>query len=124
MVKKNPKNPRGEKMIIVDIQEFQEEMEVDIEMAQELYEVFIEELLTEKETLLPYFRRGEIIDLENTMHNIKGISGSYRAWAVFKMAEEIYEQLKNRDIENMEDMLIRFRDLINETIKEIKKYFS
>ncbi|HEX2946063.1 MAG TPA: hypothetical protein VHT96_08910 [Clostridia bacterium] len=78
----------------VDFAKFQNETGIDDDMAKELYDGFLQELLEEKDKLLLQLADKDYANLYKTVHNIKGISGSYMAMDVFGHSQELSDRLK------------------------------
>lgn len=93
-------------------------------MLKELYEGFLEELLEEKDKLLRQLSHREYADIRKTVHNIKGISGSYMAFNVFDRSREFNARLKAG---NTEEIATQVNLLVNDIIEaagEIIDYFN
>lgn len=78
----------------VDFEKFQSETGLDDPSLKELYEGFLQELLEEKDKLLRQLSGKDYTNLYKTVHNIKGISGSYMAISVFDRSSELNARLK------------------------------
>lgn len=95
------------------IDEFIEEMSIEEDTAKDLYFVFIEEMIEECEKLLSGMNNKDIDKIKKSVHNIKGVSGSFKAVKVFELSSIINEQFKS-------NYNIVIEAIINELIKEIR----
>ena len=109
----------GKKAVAVDLKKFKTESGLDEDMVSELYMGFLEELLGEKDKLLAQLSNSEIDKLIRTIHNIKGISGSYMAVKVFGHAAELEARLKQGIREETEVLVNKLADDIIEAAGEI-----
>lgn len=109
---------------IVDFEAFKVEIGLEEDQLQELYIGYMEELLEEREKLNTQFVNGELIKLGKTVHNIKGISGSYRAEQVFEVAKELDARIKESKMDEMSIWIERLTNCISAVENEIKQYFD
>jgi HPt (histidine-containing phosphotransfer) domain-containing protein len=110
----------------VDFSKFKEELELDDDNLKELYSVFLEELIRENQKMKQHFKNKDIVRLKRTIHNIKGISGNYKALRVCNLSSEVYEQLKIEDKEyiNLGYSINKMEKLIEDVIKEIRQVLN
>ncbi len=116
---------------MVDIKGFMKEMDIDSEMARELYDIFAEELAEERDQLLRDWEEGDAENFYRTLHNIKGISSSYRAYDVWKTAEGLYvagegdEQVQKEQFRLLTpERLKALTDEMEGALGEIADYFA
>lgn len=114
----------GENNKTVDVEAFMAETGLDEETAKELYTGFIEEINEEREKLFSKFSTSDFSRLARTVHNIKGISGSYRLQNVFKQAQEIDASLKKNETGGVETAVERLENYIEEAVAEIRHHFE
>ena len=98
----------------VDFEKFKNETGLDDPTLKELYEGFLQELLDEKDKLLRQLSRKDYENIYKTVHNIKGISGSYMAGNVFNRSHELGARLKAG---NTEDTVTLVNMLVNDIIE-------
>lgn len=97
---------------------------LDKDVIKELYQVFLDELLAEKEKLINYLSEKDFIKLGKTVHNIKGISGSFKTGQVFEQASLIDRDTKNGKFEGIGNSLADLTNLIDRAVMDIKRYFK
>lgn len=112
-----------ERLKAVDFEGFMEETGLDGETVKELYEVFVGEISSERDKLLSLLSAGEFIKLAETVHNIKGISGSYGLQYVYRQALELGDLIKVNGRAGIEASLKKLETLIDEAVAEIKNYY-
>lgn len=109
---------------LVDYQEFMDETGIDKETARELYTIFLEELLDQKEGACSAMVDSDFEGLGKIIHNIKGISASYKAWPVHATAKRIDEQLKQGKQNNLVNELDELVNIIDQTGNSIRHYLG
>ena len=109
---------------VVDYGAFMTETGIDEDTLIEIYEVFRDELLGEKEKLPACLSRNDYVKLGKIVHNIKGISGSYKAGKVFVQASLIDLDLKEGKYEGIHQNLSKLTDEIEAAALDIKQRFS
>jgi HPt (histidine-containing phosphotransfer) domain-containing protein len=107
-----------------DIDGFLEEMEISAEEGSVLYTFFIEELLQEKSALQEQANTENYGQMAETVHNIKGVSSSYKSWNVFHIVSSMDDQCKKRDFNNIQQNVDILSRMIEEEIVKIKAYFN
>jgi HPt (histidine-containing phosphotransfer) domain-containing protein len=105
----------------VDFARFQSETGLDDPSLKELYEGFLQELLEEKDKLLRQLSGKDYTNLHKTVHNIKGISGSYMAMNVFDRSSELNARLK---AERTEELGVWVNILVNDIIEAAGEIIS
>lgn len=110
--------------IIVNYSEFISETGIDEETSKELYEVFMEELLQEKEKLINRYSSQEYEKLGRTVHNIKGISASYKAHPVYEMARLIDMSIKVGEFDRIKNNFGELLNAIDNVVRDIKAHYS
>lgn len=115
----------NEELKKVDIEAFQADTGVDDrETLKELYSVFLEEMSQEREKLLAMLSIGNFADLAKVIHNIKGVSGSYKANGIFDVSAEFNMRLKTNNLENADTWTREVVNAISSAIDEINEYFG
>jgi len=114
----------GESHKIVDFDGFLDETGLDKEVTKELYTGLIEEIVQEREKILSELAAMDFGKLARTVHNIKGISGSYKLQYVFKQAGDIDACIKQSRLEGVEAAVGKLQTLINEAVTEIRRHFD
>ena len=109
---------------IIDYQAFIDETGLDENTIKELYQVFHDEILAEKEKLVNSYSQNDLLKLGKTVHNIKGISGSFKAGHVFEQACSIDLDIKNRKFQGMGDSLETFSKSIDCAVMDIRGHFD
>ncbi len=116
---------------MVDIRGFMEEMEIDNQMAREMYEIFAEELKEEKEQLLISWDRQDAEGFFGTLHNVKGISASYRASELHHYVEALYSRQDTgqgkgvvHGLAGCEDDMIQVVKSLKEALHSIEVFFG
>lgn len=109
--------------LVVDINKFRDEIEVDDDTLKELYQVFIEELNQQKHLMKEQIRTMEIEELKKTLHNIKGISGNYKASKVWDLSSRVYDELRTgtKNQIDLNNSISNIESSIEDTINEINK---
>ncbi len=105
----------------VDFEKFQRDTGLDDPSLKELYEGFLQELLEEKDKLLRQLSGKDYSNLYKTVHNIKGISGSYMAMTVFNRSSELSARLK---AERTEEVGAWVNILVNDIIEAAGEIIS
>jgi FOG: HPt domain len=108
----------------IDYDEFMQETGIDNDEIRELYGVFMEELLQEKEKLKTQLGVKDYLKLEKTVHNIKGISGSYKARLIFEPAKLIDLDLKGGAYGNIEQNMKVLLDAIDNAVLDMRMHFN
>ncbi|MDQ2084922.1 Hpt domain-containing protein [Herbivorax sp. ANBcel31] len=108
----------------IDFDSFIDDAGIDRETMKELYEVFLEEVLEEKEKLQYYFFHDNNQMMKKTIHNIKGISGSYKAYEIYDIAKELDEKLKNEEKTKSDFQIEELIKYIEIASQEINLYFE
>lgn len=114
--------PQADK--IVDYDAFMVETGLDKDTIEELYQVFHDEILEEREKLLSCYSGKDFEKLGKTVHNIKGISGSFKAGPVFEQSSLMNLDIKAGKYEGVESSLTSLVELIDRTAADIKRYFG
>lgn len=110
---------------VVDIISFKEDLGVDYDTLKDLYMVFVEELIQEREKVNSHVVLQEVELLRKSVHNIKGIASSYRTELVFESARNLDFKLKNlRDFEELNSLASNLNERIDEAVKQINFYFG
>lgn len=107
----------------VDFDEFICEMGIDKDTAKELYQVFRDELLDQKSSFLEAYEVKDFQKLQKIIHNIKGISGSYKAGHIYSTAQNIDLILKEKKFND--DSVKLLNELVNimgETVSVINNF--
>ena len=109
---------------IIDYEAFIGETGLDEDTIKELYQVFHDEILAEKEKLINAYSQNDFLKLGKTVHNIKGISGSFKVGHVFEQACIIDLDIKNGKFQGMGDSLETFTRSIDCAVKDIRRHFD
>lgn len=109
---------------IVDIIGFKEDLGLDYDTLKDLYMVFVEELIQEREKVNSHLILHEVEIIRKSVHNIKGIASSYRAILVFESARDLDVKLKLQDFEELNSFVEDLNKRIDEAVKELKIYFG
>lgn len=109
---------------IVDIAGFQEAVILDYNTLKELYALFVEEIKKEQERLYKLLNSWNLEELKKSIHNIKGISGSYKARLVFENAKNLDYNIANSRLGDVMFDTAKLCEAIGETICVILKYFK
>lgn len=109
---------------VVDFAAFMDETGLDDESLKELYIELLEEIDEESKKLLPLLSEGNFTLLGRVVHNIKGISGSYRLQFVYRQAVELNARMKENKLEGIEAEAERLGILIEEAVVEIRHHFE
>lgn len=109
---------------IIDIIAFQTEAGLDEETAKELYSIFVAEMINYKEDLKQFFVAGNYDELKRRVHDIKGVSSSYRAYSIFESALVLDTKLKNNDLENIGEIFLKLLENMKQTVNQIQLYFD
>ncbi|KGK85755.1 hypothetical protein DP73_18210 [Desulfosporosinus sp. HMP52] len=109
---------------IVDIIGFKEDLGLDCDTLKDLYTVFVEELIQERERVNSHVILDEVELIRKSVHNIKGIASSYRTELVFESAKDLDFKLKHRDFEELSSFVADLNKRIDEAVKEIRLYFG
>ena len=115
---------------MVDLKGFIEEMDIDMEMASEMYEIFSEELAEERDQLFSDWQAADMDNFFRTLHNIKGISATYRANDVHHLIQSIYDAEESQSGKARQFSLMKEEDLqkiskvVEDTLQEIQSYFQ
>lgn len=104
---------------LVDFEAFIKETQVDKEVVIELYEVFLDELSDEKDKIHTCLLSENYTHLQKVIHNIKGISGSYKVYKVFEIACSIDIDLKNGYITEIYKNIHELNDAIEISVQYI-----
>lgn len=110
--------------VIIDFDGFMENVGLEYEGIGDLYSIFIDEITKEKENMKKYMSLGKFDELSRVIHNIKGVSGNYRALNIFEVSRIIDEKLKQKDNKNLHYYIIALSELIEESISVINRYFN
>ena len=87
----------------------------------ELYQVFYEELVTEKIKLLRLYSENDMGRFQKVIHNIKGISGSYKASILYEQACLIDSNIKSGAFDNIGNDLSGLISKIDCALSDIRK---
>lgn len=109
---------------IIDYTAFMAETGLDRDAIKELYQVFHDEMLEEKEKLLCCFSGNDFEMLGKTVHNVKGISGSFKAGQVYEQATLMGFDIRKGKFEDIGSRLANLTQSIDCAIREIKKYIE
>lgn len=107
-----------------DIEGFAKELETDIESIGELFSSYITEMKEETEELKKNLEISDWIMLERVIHNIKGVSINLGITDVHAEAEKLDNQLKQNYTADAEEFVAKIIDLIKDSEKEIRSFFS
>ena len=107
----------------VDFEAFKKETGLDDELVKELYIGFLEEISDEKEKICAQLAARELEKLAKTVHNIKGVSGSYMSMYVYEYAKELDAKIKESRLEDIDNMVTKLTNSIVDAEDEIKRYF-
>lgn len=113
-----------EPSLSVDIMGFVEETGLDGDMPEELYHVFYDELSKERERTAQFYAEKKYLELTGTVHNIKGISASYKAPLVFEQAEQVDADCKAGRYQALASGLESLYLRIDEALAEIRIYYG
>lgn len=111
-------------MCDVKIDSFKEELELDQDTLLDLYNSFIDELYEEKIKLESELKENSYKVLKVIIHNLKGISGNYKAVTLWDKSSEIHNKILENKFEDMDEMLIDLIKTIDDTISIIRLYFE
>ncbi|MGE5627240.1 MAG: Hpt domain-containing protein [Solirubrobacterales bacterium] len=108
---------------VVDINKFRDEIEVDNDTLKELYKIFIEELNQQKNLMRVQIESMELEELKKTIHNIKGISGNYKALKVWDLSSKVYDELRDgeKNESDLNNSIKKIENSIEDTIDEINR---
>ncbi|MCX7773248.1 MAG: hypothetical protein N2376_09080 [Clostridia bacterium] len=104
---------------IVDCNAFKTETGLDDATVKELYGIFTGELSEQKERLVEAFQKGDCESLRKINHNVKGISLSYKAFAVYDSAKLLDQLLKAGETKNLVTPLNGLVNRMEEAIEAI-----
>ncbi len=107
----------------VDITSFEQELYLDSDKLKELYLVFTEEIIKEKELIRKYSFLNMTAELSKSVHNLKGVSSNYRAHKLYEVTKKLDFKLKNQDFNHIDYYVMAVCELIDEATTEITKYF-
>lgn len=103
----------------VDMHAFQFEMGLDEPTVIELYGIFAEELEEETNKLGTAMASGDYLQLSRIVHNIKGISASYKAGAALLQAVHIDLLCKGEHWDAVEQKILGFQNILSQTVDSI-----
>lgn len=106
------------------VRDFAEDMGLEPEDVQELYIIFIEELMSELESFKAYLKKNDIEGALRTIHNIKGISANYKVQTVFTLSKQLHEILRSGDLSKLDYNLDMLEKSCQQLQQEIKTYIK
>ena len=106
----------------VDFEKFKLETNLEDTQIKELYSGFLEELIGEKDKLLAQLDQSSYEMMHKTVHNIKGISSSYMAGAVYSISVELGRTLSGNDRAEIVDAVNRLVQAIMQVADEIYRF--
>ncbi|WP_176968244.1 Hpt domain-containing protein [Tindallia californiensis] len=83
---------------MIDIERFMNEAEIDQETARELYGLFLDDLVQQKDSLEKQIRMKDVSEICRTVHSIKGIAGTYYACQLEKKAAFVERVILSREL--------------------------
>ncbi|TYQ16679.1 UNVERIFIED_CONTAM: HPt (histidine-containing phosphotransfer) domain-containing protein [Acetivibrio alkalicellulosi] len=108
---------------VIDFDSFVKDVDVDNETMRDLYETFLEEILQERENLKSCLLQNDYTCAGKIIHNIKGISGSYKANELYEIAKNLDLKFKNKITDRSNIQINELLECIQVVCKEIKDYF-
>ena len=109
---------------IVDYKGFQKDLQINTELLKEMYLTFMYELNCNKDSMNRCYQRNDYVWMMKYVHNIKGLSGTYRARKVSRIAEALYHNLRKNEKIIIGYYAQALNEVIDETIFEMKSYFD
>jgi HPt (histidine-containing phosphotransfer) domain-containing protein len=113
----------SETVKMVDFEAFKNETGLDDDLDKELYLGFLEEISDEKEKILTQLAVKDYKELAKTVHNVKGVSGSYMSMFVYEYAKILDTMIKERKIEDIDNMVTKLTNSIVDAVNEIKRHY-
>jgi HPt (histidine-containing phosphotransfer) domain-containing protein len=86
---------------VVDFEAFMQETGLEPDEIPELYQTFLEEIIEEQRKMIQQYQENDFTSLKKTVHNIKGVLGSYRAPLAFEKASGLNERIRDDDFINI-----------------------
>lgn len=108
----------------INVEVFMCNNDLEIDEAADLYTVLIQELTECINELKKSVKERDIKSTQKNLHNIKGITSSYRLINVYEIASTIYTQLKAGMIKNIEDTSNKLIEEVKSEQNRILQYFS
>lgn len=113
-----------DKHTAADIDAFKAETGLEDSIVKELYSVFLEELQAQMQELLSELGRKDYDRIQKTIHNIKGISGSYMLPEVSEISKDLDAKLKQKNLENIGSGIKILTEAVTEARSEITRYLN
>ena len=118
--KKNIKSPKKSKNSKpINYSEALYDFGKDKTVLNNIIDRFIKNLETQLPQIEKYLEKGEIEQLRNEIHKIKGGSGNLYADPLFRISKKINEDIKNNKLDDLESSIKTF----SKRISEFKDYF-
>lgn len=106
------------------INEFMEELGVQVDEATELYRELVKELLNNAKDINKLLPKKDWPEIKALVHNVKGISVNYKVLDVYEKALLCDRLLRENDIEDIEVHIKELLQLIQKSENKIKSYFA
>ncbi|WMJ85316.1 Hpt domain-containing protein [Anaerocolumna sp. MB42-C2] len=110
--------------IIVDIYSFRKDAGLDYDTLKELYFIFAEEIIQEKNEINTYLEQNKAEELLPVVHKMKGIASSYRTPVILEIAVGLESKLKNKDFDTLEPVINQLNKAIAQVADAIALYFQ
>lgn len=106
----------------IDFTKFIEDTAIDEDTARDLYKIFAEELLEQRDCFVDAFQNRDYLKMGKIIHNIKGISGSYMAFPLNIIAKNIDILIKNELYQDLYTECEDFERIVGKTIETIEAF--
>lgn len=106
------------------IDDFAQELGVDVAGISGLFASYIEEMKEESESMRNFYKKEDWHMLQRVVHNIKGVSANLGIMDVFSEAEKFDILLKSDITQNSDVYIEKITGTIDKAEEEIRKFFE
>ena len=109
------------KRSIMDIKKLAENLELDLEEFNEIFEIYIETTSSDLQGLKAALRDGDAERAHERAHSIKGSSGNMGFDELYELAKQIDDRARVNSLNGLEDLVGSFEERYEKLIKDFGK---
>jgi len=105
----------------MDVKKLAENLGLDLEDFNELFELYMEVTSSEFQELKAAFRDGDVERVHEKAHSIKGSSGNLGLDELYELAKQIDDRARVNSLNGLEDLLRSFNERYEKLVEDFER---
>ena len=105
----------------MDIKKLAENLELDLEDFNEIFEIYIETTSSDLQELKAALRNGDAQKAHEKTHSIKGASGNLGLDELYELAKQIDDRARVNSLNGLEDLVTSFDERYEKLVEDFER---